>query len=209
MSEKMATNEALHSAPFDQFTSDTDRVFDFQEHNWNSSEKSSLQMENNEVYRQQSSPEKPTIFESPHNIFSQMCRFSLKRTTAALLCSSFFRCCTGTAHTRPVLYRAEAFPESGSGFLIHWLHRHRKKNSGLHHNDFRNTDSAKYLAQLSPDCSSLPLKPDPEKGNRWKLASVLTSRMGLFSFYPLSHILDLGKEKYKSGVWEGHDSAKS
>ena len=29
MSEKMATNEALHSAPFDQFTSDTDRVFRF------------------------------------------------------------------------------------------------------------------------------------------------------------------------------------
>ena len=67
----------------------------------------------------------------------------------------------------------------------------------LAYNDFRNTDSAKYLAQLSPDCSSLPLKPDPEKGKRWKLASVLTSRMGLFSFYPLSHILDLGKEEYK------------
>ena len=47
MSEKMATNEALHSAPFDQFTSDTDRVFDSQEHNWNSSEKSSPHEENN------------------------------------------------------------------------------------------------------------------------------------------------------------------
>lgn len=72
-----------------------------------------------------------------------------------------------------------------------------EKEFWLAYNDFRNTDSAKYLAQLSPDCSSLPLKPDPEKGNRWKLASVLTSRMGLFSFYPLSHILDLGKEEYK------------
>ena len=72
-----------------------------------------------------------------------------------------------------------------------------EKEFWLAYNDFRNTDSAKYLTQLSPDCSSLPLKPDPEKGNRWKLASVLTSRMGLFSFYPLSHILDLGKEEYK------------
>ena len=72
-----------------------------------------------------------------------------------------------------------------------------EKEFWLAYNDFRNTDSAKYLAQLSPDCSSLPLKPDPEKGNRLKLASVLTSRMGLFSFYPLSHILDLGKEEYK------------
>lgn len=72
-----------------------------------------------------------------------------------------------------------------------------EKEFWLAYNDFRNTDSAKYLAQLSPDCSSLSLKPDPEKGNRWKLASVLTSRMGLFSFYPLSHILDLGKEEYK------------
>ena len=63
-----------------------------------------------------------------------------------------------------------------------WQHRHQKKEFWLAYNDFRNTDSAKYLAQLSPDCSSLPLKPDPEKGNRWKLASVLTSRMGLFSF---------------------------
>ena len=69
-----------------------------------------------------------------------------------------------------------------------------EKEFWLAYNDFRNTDSANYLAQLSPDCSNLPLKPDPEKGNRWKLASVLTSRMGLFSFYPLSHILDLGKE---------------
>lgn len=72
-----------------------------------------------------------------------------------------------------------------------------EKEFWLAYNDFRNTDCAKYLAQLSPDCSSLPLKPDPEKGKRWKLASVLTSRMGLFSFYPLSHILDLGKEEYK------------
>ena len=72
-----------------------------------------------------------------------------------------------------------------------------EKEFWLAYNDFRNTDSAKYLAQLSPGCSSLPLKPDPEKGKRWKLASVLTSRMGLFSFYPLSHILDLGKEEYK------------
>ncbi len=46
------------------------------------------------------------------------------------------------------------------------------------------------------------MKPDPEKGNRWKLASVLTSRMGLFSFYPLSHILDLGKEEYKKCMGE-------
>lgn len=77
-----------------------------------------------------------------------------------------------------------------------------KKEFWLAYNDFRNTDSAKYLAQLSPDCSSLPLKPDPEKGNRWKLASVLTSRMGLFSFYPLSHILALGKEEYKKCMGE-------
>lgn len=77
-----------------------------------------------------------------------------------------------------------------------------EKEFWLAYNDFRNTDSAKYLAQLSPDCSSLPLKPDPEKGNRWKLASVLTSRMGLFSFYPLSHILDLGKEEYKKCMGE-------
>ena len=72
-----------------------------------------------------------------------------------------------------------------------------EKEFWLAYNDFRNTDSAKYLAQLSPECSCLPLKPDPEKGKRWKLASVLTSRMGLFSLYPLSHILDLGKEEYK------------
>ena len=77
-----------------------------------------------------------------------------------------------------------------------------EKEFWLAYNDFRNTDSAKYLAQLSPDCSSLPLKPDPEKGNRWKLASVLTSRMGLFSFYPLSHILDLGEEEYKKCIGE-------
>ncbi|WP_342982249.1 glycosyltransferase family 2 protein [Ruminococcus sp. 2227st1_E6_2227SCRN_220401] len=77
-----------------------------------------------------------------------------------------------------------------------------EKEFWLAYNDFRNTDSAKYLAQLSPDCSSLPLKPDPEKGNRWKLASVLTSRMGLFSFYPLSHILDLGEEEYKKCMGE-------
>lgn len=77
-----------------------------------------------------------------------------------------------------------------------------EKEFWLAYNDFRNTDSAKYLAQLSPDCSSLPLKPDPEKGNRWKLASVLTSRMGLFSFYPLSHILALGKEEYKKCMEE-------
>lgn len=77
-----------------------------------------------------------------------------------------------------------------------------EKEFWLAYNDFRNTDSAKYLAQLSPDCSNLPLKPDPEKGNRWKLASVLTSRMGLFSFYPLSHILDLGKEEYKKCMGE-------
>ena len=77
-----------------------------------------------------------------------------------------------------------------------------EKEFWLAYNDFRNTDSAKYLAQLSPDCSSLPLKPDPEKGNRWKLASVLTSRMGLFSFYPLSHILDLGTEEYKKCMGE-------
>ena len=77
-----------------------------------------------------------------------------------------------------------------------------EKEFWLAYNDFRNTDSAKYLAQLSPDCSSLPLKPDPEKGKRWKLASVLTSRMGLFSFYPLSHILDLGKEEYKKCMGE-------
>lgn len=77
-----------------------------------------------------------------------------------------------------------------------------EKEFWLAYNDFRNTDSAKYLAQLSPDCSSLPLKPDPEKGNRWKLASVLTSRMGLFSFYPLSHILAFGKEEYKKCMGE-------
>lgn len=77
-----------------------------------------------------------------------------------------------------------------------------EKEFWLAYNDFRNTDSAKYLAQLSPDCSSLPLKPDPEKGNRWKLAGVLTSRMGLFSFYPLSHILALGKEEYKKCMGE-------
>lgn len=77
-----------------------------------------------------------------------------------------------------------------------------EKEFWLAYNDFRNTDFAKYLAQLSPDCSSLPLKPDPEKGNRWKLASVLTSRMGLFSFYPLSHILALGKEEYKKCMGE-------
>ena len=70
-----------------------------------------------------------------------------------------------------------------------------EKEFWLAYNDFRNTDSAKYLAQLSPDCSCLPLKPNPEKGKRWKLASVLTSRMGLHSLYPLSHILDLGKEE--------------
>ena len=71
------------------------------------------------------------------------------------------------------------------------------KEFWLAYNDFRNTDSARYLAQLAPECSYLPLKPDPEKGNRWKLASVLTSRMGLHTLYPLSHILDLGKEECK------------
>ena len=71
------------------------------------------------------------------------------------------------------------------------------KEFWLAYNDFRNTDSQKYLAQLAPECSCLPLKPDPDKGKRWKLASVLTSRMGLYSLYPLSHILELGKAECK------------
>lgn len=69
------------------------------------------------------------------------------------------------------------------------------KEFWLAYNDFRNPDSARYLAQLAPGCSCLPLKPDPERGTRWKLASILTSRMGLFSMYPLSHILNLGKKE--------------
>ena len=74
MSEKMATNEALHSAPFDQFTSDTDRVFDSQEHNWNSSKKSSLQMENNhDLQAAKDSPEEATIFEeSPQYLLTDI-----------------------------------------------------------------------------------------------------------------------------------------
>ena len=100
-----------------------------------------------------------------------------------------------------------SFPRIWFGILNALAAQAPEKEFWLAYNDFRNTDSAKYLAQLSPDCSSLPLKPDPEKGNRWKLASVLTSRMGLFSFYPLSHILDLGKKNIRS-AWEGHDSTK-
>ena len=49
---------------------------------------------------------------------------------------------------------------------------------------------------------SLPLKPDPEKGNRWKLASVLTSRMGLFSFIPYPIFWTWGKEEYKKCMGE-------
>ena len=81
-----------------------------------------------------------------------------------------------------------------------------EKEFWLAYNDFRNTDCAKYLAQLSPDCSSLPLKPDPEKGKRWKLASVLTSRMGLFSFYPI--FWTWGRKNIRS-AWAGQDSTKS
>lgn len=74
MSEKMATNEALHSAPFDQFTSDTDRVFDSQEHNWNSSKKSSLQMENNHNLQatKNSSGEATTFEESPQYLLTDI-----------------------------------------------------------------------------------------------------------------------------------------
>ena len=74
MSEKIATNEALHSAPFDQFTSDTDRVFDSQEHNWNSSKKSSLQMENNHNLQatKNSSGEATTFEESPQYLLTDI-----------------------------------------------------------------------------------------------------------------------------------------
>ena len=69
------------------------------------------------------------------------------------------------------------------------------KEFWLAYNDFHNTDSSRYLAQLSPKCSCLPLKPDPEKGNLWRLTSILTSRIGFQSLYPLSYILELGKQE--------------
>lgn len=118
MSEKMATNEALHSAPFDQFTSDTDRVFDSQEHNWNSSKKSSLQMENNhDLQTTKNSSGEATTFEESHNIFSQILPDSLLNgRPLPYYAPASSDDVPGTAHTRPVLYRAEAFPESGSGF---------------------------------------------------------------------------------------------
>lgn len=71
-----------------------------------------------------------------------------------------------------------------------------EKDFWLAYNDFRNPDSARYLAQLAPECSYLSLKPEPEKSRKWKLASVLTSRMGLSALYPITHLLALGKEEY-------------
>ena len=70
-----------------------------------------------------------------------------------------------------------------------------EKDFWLAYNDFRNPDSARYLAQLALECSYLPLKPEPEKSRKWKLASVLTSRMGLSALYPIAHLLALGKEE--------------
>lgn len=69
------------------------------------------------------------------------------------------------------------------------------KEFWLAFNDFRNTDASKYLASLAPQCSFLPLKPDPEKGRQWKFISALTSRIGLTSLYPLPRILALGKKE--------------
>ena len=70
-----------------------------------------------------------------------------------------------------------------------------EKDFWLAYNDFCNPDSARYLAHLAPECSCLPLKPEPKKSRKWKLASVLTSRMGLSALYPITHLLALGKEE--------------
>ena len=70
-----------------------------------------------------------------------------------------------------------------------------EKDFWLAYNDFRNPDSARHLAQLAPECSYLPLKPELEKSRKWKFASVLTSRMGLSALYPIAHLLALGKEE--------------
>lgn len=198
MSEKMATNEALHSAPFDQFTSDTDRVFDSQEHNWNSSKKSSLQMENNhDLQAAKDSPEEATIFEeSPQYLLTDIADSLLNGRPLPYYAPASSDD-VPAPRTRILFFTGRKLSQNLVRDFNALAAQAPEKEFWLAYNDFRNTDSAKYLAQLSPDCSSLPLKPDPEKGNRWKLASVLTSRMGLFSFYPLSHILDLGKEEYK------------
>ena len=203
MSEKMATNEALHSAPFDQFTSDTDRVFDFQEHNWNSSEKSSLQMENNhDLQAAKDSPEEATISEeSPQYLLTDIADSLLNGRPLPYYAPASSDD-VPAPRTRVLFFTGRKLSQNLVRDFNTLAAQAPEKEFWLAYNDFRNTDSAKYLAQLSPDCSSLPLKPDPEKGNRWKLASVLTSRMGLFSFYPLSHILDLGKEEYKKCMGE-------
>ena len=153
------------------------------------------------IYRpQRIPPEKPLLSKQPQYLLTDIAD-SLKRTTAALFMLQLL----------PMMYRHRAHASCSlqggqSENLVRDFNalaaQAPEKGSWLAYNDFRNTDSAKYLAQLSPDCSSLPLKPDPEKGNRWKLASVLTSRMGLFSFYPYPIFWVLGKEEYKKCMGE-------
>ena len=76
---------------------------------------------------------------------------------------------------------AEAFPE---------------KDFWLAFNDFRNGNTGKYLAQLAPGSSFLPLKPDPEKGMMWKIVSALITRAGFSGIYPISGVLSMGKKEY-------------
>ena len=74
ISEKMPANEAFAFLNLStSFTSNTGHGFDSQEYNWNSSKKSSLQMENNHDLQAAKNPlEKPLFSRNPHNIFSQI-----------------------------------------------------------------------------------------------------------------------------------------
>ena len=154
------------------------------------------------IYRpQRIPPEKPLLRGIPTISSHRYCRFSLKRTTLPYYAPASSDD-VPAPRTRVLFFTGRKLSQNLVRDFNALAAQAPEKEFWLAYNDFRNTDSAKYLAQLSPDCSSLPLKPDPEKGNRWKLASVLTSRMGLFSFYPLSHILDLGKEEYKKCMGE-------
>ena len=74
ISEKMPANEALHFEPVDQFTSNTGHGFDSQEYDWNSSKKSSLQMENNHDLQttKNSSGEATTFEESPQYLLTDI-----------------------------------------------------------------------------------------------------------------------------------------
>ena len=129
MSEKMATNEALHSAPFDQFTSDTDRVFDSQEHNLNSSKKALCKWKIIIIYRPQRILRRShlTFEEIPTNIFSQIIADSLLNGRPLPIMLQLL----------PMMYRHRAhascslqggsFPRIWFGILMPWQHSTGKR----------------------------------------------------------------------------------